>query len=101
MTIDEMIASAAVLQAAKEGKPVQWKRINGAKSINWVDLGPANDSVDWNFTDFVFRVKPNPRCIWINEFVDGLSCVYHQNEEDAKQDYHSLVRTIKFVEVIE
>jgi hypothetical protein len=59
MDIDSMIA---VLQAAKAGKQIEyiWKKANDGK---WC---PSNDA--WNFHEYDYRVKPEPRewTVWIS-----------------------------------
>ena len=55
MTIDEMIA---VLQAFKAGKAIQFK----AKDFKpWYD----ETDPDWDFSNIEYRVKPEPRVLWI------------------------------------
>lgn len=51
MTIDEMIA---VLQAAKDGKQIQFCEVE-LNGQNWTNTDPA-----WNFHEFDYRVKPTP-----------------------------------------
>jgi len=57
MTIDKMIA---VLQAAKAGKQIQ-HRYKHDEGTAWHDTGLQI----WNFTDYDFRVKPEPREWWL------------------------------------
>lgn len=61
MTIDEMIS---VLTAAKEGKAIEWRCKTGNRP-EWYAGAPA-----WDFCQHDYRVKPEPREIWVNEY-DG------------------------------
>jgi hypothetical protein len=57
MTIDEMIA---VLQAAKAGKQIQFRWHSTAE---WKDMS----KLVWDFENYNYRVKPEPREWWIME----------------------------------
>lgn len=62
MSDDEIIA---VVQAHKEGKQIEYK-IRGSESHVWLSsVAPA-----WNFYDYDYRVKPEPRKLrewWIHK----------------------------------
>lgn len=62
MTIDEMIA---VLQGAKAGKAVQYLPIL-AKSRGWKDSNSPGESLLWDFVNYSYRLKPEPREFWIS-----------------------------------
>ena len=96
MTHDEMIA---VIQAHKEGKLVQC-RTTFTDNI-WEDtLAPV-----WNFELFDYRIKSQPREIFIDEYENGLHMSTARTYSTESISKHRLgytfVRTIKFVEVIE
>jgi hypothetical protein len=59
MTSDEMVA---VIQANKAGKKIQAKAHCGEKDyeLGWVDVCP-----NWDFYRCDFRVKPEPRELWV------------------------------------
>ena len=57
MTIDEMIA---VLQAAKVGKTIQFR---DNRDICWNTS--ERNNLKWDFGSIEYRVKPEPREIWV------------------------------------
>ena len=97
MTIDEMIA---VLQAAKEGKQIQW-RTRGCPAADWDDF---NDFSAMNFGVFDFRVKPEPRHFWVNEHQDaqgrwfGPLC---NSAKEAEAIAQHRLRIVHLVEVLD
>jgi hypothetical protein len=94
MTIDEMIA---VLQAAKDGKPIQFA--DKCNPSHW-----CNDSKpDWDFTSCNFRVKPPepPEC-WLNIWLtDGSLGSSWLTEPEARHAANTRQRTVHMREVIE
>lgn len=88
MTVDQMIE---VLTAYKSGKKIQFYHVCG-----WVDCNnPAFD-----FISTKYRVKPEPKVIWVNEYADGSGMTY-LSEEMAKlagRDYHTRV-AVRYVEM--
>ena len=98
MTHDEMIQ---VIQAHKEGKQLQYR----GKHSHWADI---IDPPAWAFHAYDYRVKPEPRVVWINEYprtVLGdtrLSTTAHPSKESAAFDASSsVIATRKFIEVLE
>ena len=92
MTLDEMIA---VMQAAKAGKTIQ------SKSKRYEDgWGDTPDPV-WNFNLYLYRVKPEPRTIFLNEYPDGSFGCPKYTLQAAKILGGSLGKVLKFVEVLE
>lgn len=77
MTHDEMIA---VIQAHKDGKQVQHRRKLGRPENQWGDslVGPG-----WNFAEYDYRVKPEPREWWLLEFPDGTTSVSLKTRDEA------------------
>lgn len=71
MTVDQMIE---VLTAYKAGKKIQYLS-HGV----WIDT----DGPGWFFHKFDYRVKPEPKVIWVNEYADGSGMAY-LSEEQAK-----------------
>lgn len=95
MTIDEMIA---VLQAAKDGKEIQWRPVSERLDFPWKD----SSATALNFADYQYRVKPEPRTIWVNEYPDQL-CAYESEQlavARAGSDPTNR-KAVKYVEVIE
>lgn len=76
-TLDEQIA---VMQAAKEGKPIQYRVDIG--NGKWEDChAPA-----WNWTACDYRVKPNPpREFWLNIAESGVTGFYRSRESADRQ----------------
>jgi len=71
MTHNEMIA---VIQADRDGKEVEW-RPTGAE--RWRLATPL-----WDFDTCEYRIKPEPKAIWVNEYEDG-SLRGHNTEQCA------------------
>ena len=89
MTLAEKIA---VMQAAVRGETIECA-INGRE--DWeLNLSPA-----WNWDQFDYRVKPQPKVIWVNEYEDG-GDVLHPSEVSARTHAGLLaIRTaVKYVE---
>lgn len=61
MTDDEIIA---VVKARKEGKKIQCRFINNDRQ--WFVAVP-----EWNFSRYVYRVKPEPLVCWVVKYDDG------------------------------
>lgn len=97
--IDHMLA---VMQAAKEGKAIQYRaRCNrGGTDENW---GDAPNPI-WNWATYDYRVKPaEPRRVWLNFYptMGGRSHVcYNSREEAASFARHDITEQIEFVEVV-
>ena len=72
-TIDEAIV---VLQAMKEGKAIQYKTSNGG----WNDREPWMVKVMPNFARDEYRVKPEPKKVWI---------VSADTTDECRKDRHS------------
>jgi hypothetical protein len=76
-----------IVKAFSEGEAVQFRDDAG----NWYDY----DTDEGYFAArFAYRIKPEPRVLWVNEFVDGLGQVAFQHKPDAQQG----VPVVKFVE---
>lgn len=91
MTYDEMIT---IIQAVKEGKAVQIKFNEG-----WHD---CSGKIDFNFISAEYRVKPELREFWINEYTDcfGSLCIHRTKEAADKGQRCNRVRCFKVVECI-
>jgi len=102
MTHDEMIA---IIQAHKDGKEIQIKRLSEG---GWYGrLSPAY-TTRLDFTRYEYRIKPEPKVIWVNEYddlmtghnsessaVDGVKCADGSNALDAVRI------AVKYIEVID
>ena len=85
MSIDEMIE---VLQAAKAGNAIEWKRRGG----QW---HPANDGC-FDFEGFEYRVKPEPWRFWIVAEPHKVINAYHHEPTGLRE----VDEAIEVVEVI-
>lgn len=85
-----------VMQAFCEGKAIQYRKKD---SLNqWYNVG-VEPIWDWNQVDY--RIKPEPRVIYVNEYAEGLAHVHFNSEVEAKTVGYNTIRQIKFVEVLE
>lgn len=85
-TLAEMIA---VMQAAERGETIETQQVDG----NWV----TNPSPSWNWGVYTYRVKPQPKVIYVNEYSDTV--VAYSKEKDAVMGAGSPVRkAVKYVE---
>ena len=89
MTHDEMIA---VIEHHKNGGEIQCLRKNVL--ANWVDT----DGLNWNFTEFDYRIKPEPMTLWL-EISDGKVIVTHYEKPLSRTYANTTLK--KFVEVTE
>ena len=88
MTIDEMIS---VLTAAKDGKAIQTKVTEG-----WVDA----PNPKWCFDCCDYRIRPEPKVIWVNEYENSLSA-HHTKERAMNYESGSTRVAVKYIEVTE
>lgn len=100
MTHDEIIA---VVQAHKNGKSIE-SRCREGSCHRWLE----SKDPGWNFYDYDYRVKLEPRVFWINEYQESISGNkylgtnrFDSKEKIIEQNYKGYVRTVKFVEEIE
>lgn len=96
-TLQEKIA---VMQAAERGEAIQ---SSGAFSCqapcDWEDDNTPN----WDWDALEYRVKPEPRVLYANEFQErGLSTNHYRTEDAAKSAAgEKISKIIKFVEVLD
>lgn len=82
-----------LVQALVEGKTVQY-RLLGEK---WSTGG----DVDFSLPPDQYRIKPEPREIWVNRFPDGHEgLTWYETEEAANRAYVGAVQ-VRYREVIE
>jgi hypothetical protein len=95
MTPQEMMG---VIQAYVDGKRIQ-KTTSGRN--NWVDE-PLSWSISWDFSNYDYRIKPEPRIIYVNEYPDGIGGLFHHTVYYAKiSAAPTCIRQVKFIEVLE
>ena len=92
--IDYMIA---VLQAAKEGKTIQYgARRNRGTDKNW---GDASNPI-WDWATYDYRVKPEPRRIWVNMYDDHRGFAHPSREQANARAGNHRDECVEFVEVV-
>lgn len=101
MTLQAMIA---VLKAAEEGSPIQFRYLSQRGEGVWRDAARAPT---WTFSTYEYRVKPKPIEVYIPILKGGGPGVYNYTSLAAAQTdlaSHPEGRTgriAKFIEVIE
>lgn len=86
----------AVMQAHLDGKTIQYRSKTSAG--NWF----SHPNPEWNWEDCEYRVKTEPRVIWVNEYSDGLNTWHYQTREYANISIgRGRIACRKFVEVME
>ena len=93
-TIDEAIE---ILKAMKEGKKLQLKNSKG----KWVDRHPDTEMFMPDFCRMGYRIKPEPREIWVNVYPHNQLGGAHATREDADRWRSGDCRAVLFHEVIE
>jgi len=88
MTVDQMIE---VLTAYKAGKKVQVKLMQG-----WADV----DDPKWSFDVDDYRVKPEPKVLWVNEYKNGSGYGHttRENAEGVARESHTRI-AVRYVEM--
>ena len=78
MNIEDTKKAIEVMQAFVDGKEIQCRSHNHS---HWKYANP-----DWNFTNCEYRVKPEPKEVWINMYPDrAFASVAWASEDDAKE----------------
>ncbi len=82
-----------LVQALAEGKVIQINTVDG-----WEDL---RGEISLCFAPDQYRIKPEPREIWVNEYPDYPSIVHNSKEQAASEFNHFLCgKTVRYREVI-
>lgn len=95
---------AEVMLAFAEGKTIQCLG-RYLKGDTWDDAAHPS----WNWTDFDYRIKREPRVTWVNDYGSCLGGGRYATRESAKSAYEkwtgrhlwSSPKQIKFIEVLE
>lgn len=82
-----------LVQALVDGKTIQWRDSNG----QWKDS--EHLSCFWDAKEY--RIKPEPREIWVNHYKDGAISGPFYTEHDAKTYKMTGAVAIKYREVLE
>lgn len=92
MTIEQQIE---VLQAAKAGKQIEFRKKG---YLSWICFTPE----EFSFVDCEYRVKREPRVIYVNEHIGFCDIDRTRNEPNSYDlPKASNLRPVKFVEVVE
>lgn len=84
-----------IIEANQNGGKLQLKKPDG----NWVNVMRPNNLI--SFGEYIYRIKPKPRELWVNEYNNALSVAYHATQESAANACQVSGKSIKFVEVME
>jgi hypothetical protein len=86
-----------LVQGLAEGRVIQYKYQKSDKSYAWMDL---ESCVDFCVPAEFYRIKPEPREIWVNEYPNEINSAYRSYDLAAA---HCLEygRTVRYREVIE
>ncbi len=95
MTDEEIIA---VVQAHREGKPIQWRRLIEREHGCWSSLN-QKDYARWNFYEFRYRVAPEPRKP--REWIVGVTPDRHITSWRPDLMPHEVTETIQVREIID
>jgi hypothetical protein len=92
---EEIKRRIEIMQAWVDGKEVQFETASG-----WKDAGP-DFWMEFNFYNIKYRIKPEPRVIFVNEYEDY--DISHRDKDTAlecsRQD--CIHKAVKYIEVIE
>jgi len=91
-TTEEMIK---IMQTFLDGKKIEFRGISG-----WM---PANKPC-WNWVRFDYRIKIEPRKIWVNVYSTYNGAAFYSLSESIEREKacpHTLVERIMYVEVMD
>ena len=83
-----------IMQAFVDGKEIELMATHGG----WVMLAP---NPKWNWDVYSYRIKLQPKIIYVNEYGDDMDAV-HYSEQEAKEDSGcgAIRVAVKYKEVI-
>ena len=90
--IDYMIAT---MQAFKEGKAIQRRHLHGIDAP-WIDAPKPS----WNWSMFDYRVKPEPRRVWVNMYCNRMGFAHASREQADANAGDVSTECVEFVEVV-
>lgn len=104
MTHDEMIA---VIQADKDGKPIQFKVIGSNSS--WTNVSKRDATFNFNFQVCDWRIKPTPQMLYLIvrkqspecKYIDALAWSYEEVQRRFASYSSETHKIITFKEVLE
>ncbi len=90
-----------IVQAFGEGKTIQ-NNLHSHVEEEWMDGG---DDMEFNMPPENYRIKPEPRVIYVNMYNDNHGSFVHGTAEQAREAVDEVVEgmepAVKFIEVIE
>ncbi len=96
MTKDEAKEYLPLITALAEGKTIQFLNTT---SKEWRDCNTMNV---FGYAPECFRIKPEPKVIWVNEYTDGNHNAYRSKERAMNMSKNDNTRVaVKYIEVIE
>jgi hypothetical protein len=101
MTIQEQIK---ILQAIADGKKIERYKKDPLQQQWEPVLCPLDIINGYKCLDFIkysYRIKPEPRTFWVNQYKDSFGDLYTTEEEAKSKSIDTKVRIIKLVEVLE
>lgn len=101
MNIEETKKAIEVMQAFVDGKTIQHRvRDTSGRYYPWDQLRMI--APVWNWWATEYRVKPEPKEIWVNEYGQGFGAI-HSTKENALDYVNTGVirKAVHFREVIE
>jgi hypothetical protein len=102
VNIEETKKAIEVMQAFVDGKEIQDRnrKFGGEWYMTVVGGGLGGPMWSWSTTEY--RVKPEPKEIWVNEYSDGSSYGYDCRDNAIAADpFGPLRKAVRYREVIE
>ena len=99
MTPNEQIT---IIAALRDGNTIEWKR-KSCQHEPWPWMTCNLDLVDpcFDFADCIYRVKPEPKTIWVNEYDAGISIAYRTRETAEREATPEVTRiAVQYREVV-
>lgn len=92
--------------AGLNGEVIERRFLQGINSDYEIKPDADHDDAVYCWPDFDYRIKPEPRVIYVNEYkTSGISSTWHTTRETAIKSSagvgRTITRVIKFIEVLE
>ena len=86
MNIEKTKKAIDVMQAFVDGKDIQYRPIDASDWRVYRHTNPPARicHVTWSWSDYDYRVKPEPITCWITVLNDHLASTVHMDEESAR-----------------
>lgn len=96
MNIEETKKAIEVMQAFVDGKVVEYRW-----AAHTTEPWETATSPSWSWGQVEYRIKPQPKEIWVNEYTTGEAYNYDSPSDAAKALDATEGRTVHYREVIE